>query len=534
MVQTDFENQLSEIEHDANMTSKNLEMAQTKGYLDSATFYEQLVSNQADQVNRLNMELTELNQKFKEAMDSGEIEENSEAWHTMTQSIHEVEEAIADANIQLVQYQRTIRQLDWSYFDYAQERFSQMTAEAQFFVDLMSNHELFQDNGQFNNLGEATAGMHAVNYDIYMAQADEYAKQIQKIQRDLESDPYDTELISRREQLLELQRQSILSAEGEKNAVKDLVQNGINLELQALKDLIDAYNDSLDSAKDLYTYQKEITEKTADIASIQKQLSAYQNDASEETRARVQKLTQNLEKAQTELRETEWDRSISDQKKLLDDMYDEYEDYLNQRLDNIDLLMQEMITGTNTNMDSIRNTLIDVGEEVGYTMTDQMTQALSADLNYYEHMSGEINSVQVVLSNIYDMVAAMARASGAVKAYATGGLVDYTGLAAVHGSKGKPELMLNASDTANFLEAAKMMREMAGSSISIPSTSGFGNGGGMTIGQLQVNIPIDRVLDYNDLISQLRDDPKFERLVNAMTLDRAVGKSAFGKNKIVF
>lgn len=250
MVQTDFENQLAQIEHDANMTSKNLEMAQTRGYLDSATFYEQLVSNQADQVNRLNMELTELNQKFKEAMDSGEIEENSEAWYTMKQSINEVEEAIADANIQLVQYQRTIRQLDWSYFDYAQERFSQMTAEAQFFVDLMSNHELFQDNGQFNNLGEATAGMHAVNYDVYMAQADEYAKQIQKIQKDLESDPYDTELIERREQLLELQRQSILSAEGEKNAVKDLVQNGINLELQALKDLVDAYNDSLDSAKD--------------------------------------------------------------------------------------------------------------------------------------------------------------------------------------------------------------------------------------------------------------------------------------------
>ena len=534
MVQTDFENQLAQIEHDATMTSKNLEMAQTKGYLDSATFYEQLASNQSKQVATLNTELEDLNKKFKEAMDSGEIAENSDAWYQMKQSINEVEEAIADANIQLVQYQRTIRQLDWSYFDYAQERFSQMTQEAEFFTNLMSNHKLFQDNGQFNELGEATAGMHAVNYDVYMAQADEYAKEIQKIQRDLESDPYDTELISRREQLLQLQRQSILSAEGEKNAIKDLVQEGINLELKALKDLIDAYNDSLDSAKDLYDYQKNITEKTANIATIQKQLSAYQNDTSEETRARVQKLTQNLENAQTELRETEWERSISDQKKLLDEMYDEYEEYLNQRLDNIDLLMQEMIAGTNNNMDSIRNTLIEVGDEVGYTMSDQMMQAMSADLNYYEHMSGEINSVQVVLGNIYDMVAAMARASGAVKAYATGGLVDYTGLAAVHGTRGKPELMLNASDTANFLEAAKMMRQMAGSTITPFVTQNGWSGGGLTIGQLQVNIPIDRVLDYNDLISQLRDDPKFERLVNAMTLDRAVGKSAFGKNKIVF
>ena len=534
MVQTDFENQLAQIEHDANMTSKNLEMAQTRGYLDNASFYQQLADNQISQIAKMKTELDGLNQKMKEAMASGEIAEGSEAWYQMKQSINEVKEAIADANIQLVEYQRTIRKLSWDYFDYAQERFSQMTAEAQFFVDLMSNHDLFQENGQFNQLGEATASMHAVNYDAYMAQADAYAQEILKIQKDLESDPYDTELISRREQLLQLQRQSILSAEGEKNAVKDLVQNGINIELEALKDLIDAYNDSLDSAKDLYEYQKSITEKTADIASMQKQLSAYQNDTSEETRARVQKLTQNLEKAQTDLREAEWDRSISDQKKLLDEVYDEYEEYLNQRLDNIDLLMQEMINSTNMNMDSIRNTLTEVGNEVGYSMTDQLAQAMSADLTYYDHMSTEISSVQTVLNNIYSMVAAMARASGAVKAYATGGLVDYTGLAAVHGSKGKPELMLNASDTANFLEAAKMMREMAGTTLSLSTAPGFGSGGGMTIGQLQVNIPIDRVLDYNDLITQLRDDPKFERLVNAMTLDRAVGKSAFGKNRIVF
>ena len=533
-VQTDFENQLSQIEHAANMASKNMEMAQTRGYLDSANFYQQLADSQLATITGLREELEALNQKFSEAMDSGEIEEGSEAWHQMKQSINEVEEAIADANIQLTEYQRTIRQLDWTYFDYAQERFSQMTEEAQFFVDLMSNHDLFQENGQFNNLGEATAGMHAVNYDAYMAQADAYAQQIKKIQKDLESDPYDTELIARREQLLQLQRQSILSAEGEKNAVKDLVQNGINKELQALKELIDAYNESLESAKELYDYQKNITEKTADIASIQKQLSAYTNDTSEETRARVQKLNQNLQKAQDELRETEWEHSISDQKKMLDEVYDEYQEYLNNRLDNIDLLMQEMINGTNMNMDNIRTTLMDVGAEVGYTMTDQMTQAMSADLSYYEYMSGEINSVEAVLNSIYDMVSAMARASGAVKAYATGGLVDYTGLAAVHGSKARPELMLNANDTENFLEAAKLMRDvLSGSGFSgLPAANG--SGGGFNIGQFMVNIPIERVQDYNDFVRQLQGDPKFERLINAMTLDRTLGKSALGKNRILF
>ena len=516
------------------MTSKNLEMAQARGYLDNAGFYQQLADKQLEQINRLQMELGELNNAFEKAMASGEIEENSEAWYEMKASINEVEEAIADANIQLVEYQRTIRQLDWTYFDYAHERLAQLNEEANFFIDLMSHHDLFQDNGQFNELGEATAGLHAVNYDMYMVQAEEYAKEIEKINHDLVNDPYDTELIERREQLLSLQRQSIQSAESEKEAVKSLVQEGINKELEALKDLVDSYKKSLDSAKDLYEYQKKISEKTADLASLQKQLSAYQNDTSEETRAKVQKLQSDLKKGETELREAEWEQSISDQKKLLDDMMDEYEDYLNTRLDNIDLLMHEMITGTNENMGSIQNTLTEVGAEVGYTMTEQLSQALSENLSYYDHMFESMNSVHLVLTNIYDMVAAMARASGAVKAYATGGLVDYTGLAAVHGTKARPELMLNANDTENFLEAAKLMRDaFSGSGFSgLPVANG--SGGGFSIGQFMVNIPIERVQDYNDFVRQLQSDPKFDKLINAMTLDRTLGKSALGKNRILF
>ena len=133
------------------------------------------------------------------------------------------------------------------------------------------------------------------------------------------------------------------------------------------------------------------------------------------------------------------------------------------------------------------------------------------------------------------MVEAMARASGAVKAYATGGLVDYTGLAAVHGSKGRPELMLNASDTEKFLAAAQLMRDAQMSQYSSARLSGMDVvNGGVNIGQISMGIQIDHVQDYNDLITQMRNDPKFERLVSAMTLDRAVGKSSFGKNRIVF
>ena len=59
-----------------------------------------------------------------------------------------------------------------------------------------------------------------------------------------------TELIERREELLGLQQDSILAAEDEKQAIVALVEEGINLELQAMQDLIDKYTESLDTAKD--------------------------------------------------------------------------------------------------------------------------------------------------------------------------------------------------------------------------------------------------------------------------------------------
>ena len=46
-----------------------------------------------------------------------------------------------------------------------------------------------------------------------------------------------------------------------------------------------------------------------------------------------------------------------------------------------------------------------------------------------------------------------------------------------------------------------------------------------------VNIPIERVMDYKDFVNQLRDDRKFEKMIQSMTIDRALGKSEFAKRK---
>ena len=152
----------------------------------------------------------------------------------------------------------------------------------------------------------------------------------------------------------------------------DLVKDGIEAQLDSLKDLMDAYTDSLDSAKDLYDYQKKVKEQSDEIASLQKQLSAYAGDNSEETKATIQKIQVDLSKAMEELQETEYEQYISDQKKLLDELYTEYETILNARLDDVDALISDMIDTINANSSSIGDTIQQECANVGYTLTESM------------------------------------------------------------------------------------------------------------------------------------------------------------------
>lgn len=375
-IQKDYDNQLELLEHTLNLFEADADLREAQGYLGDASIYKSLEKAESERISLLNKELAALEKTFAEAMSSNKIEKYSESWYSMQSAINSVKDEIDDANISLIEYGKTAREIAWEAFDYSRERISQLTSEADFLIDLMSADKLLNDNGSLTDIGNATVGLHANNFGVYMEQALKYAEEMQSIEKELSKNPYDTELIERREELLELQQESILAAENEKQAIADLVQEGIDLELESLQNLIDAYTDALDSAKSLYDYQMKIADHTSQISSLQKQLLAYENDDSEETQAKVQQLRVDLEKAQADLEETEYDQYIDDQKKLLDDLYSEYKIVLNERLDNIDTLISDMIESAQLNTKSIISTITQVGSEVGYSIT----QALSKDL----------------------------------------------------------------------------------------------------------------------------------------------------------
>lgn len=485
-----------------------------------------------DNLQLLEQELVDLTNAFNEAMASGEIEEGSEAWYDMQISINDVKEEIDDATLSLIEYNNAIREIEWERFDYVRDRISKLTEEADFLIDLMSNSKLQTDNGQLTDEGTATIGLHAMNYNVYMAQADEYAKEMARINQQLAEDPYNNDLLERREELLELQQESILSAEEEKQAIVDLVEEGIDLELEALEELIDKYSEALDSAKDLYDYQNKVADQASEISNLRKQLLAYSGDTSEEGKANVQRIQDELSQAEKDLEETEYEQYISDQKKLLDELYIEYETILNQRLDNIDVLFEEMIETTNANSAAISDTLREAGNNVGYTLTDGMktiwgesvtaidgivgkygddfgnklttvnetlkqiqtyTDKMNEKLDEEARIEAERKAAEEAAKKAAEEAAKKAQSSGGssgksssgsssgvgssssrAKKYASGGLADYTGLAILDGTPQKPELVLNQQDTKNFIQLKDTLRQLSSNGLDFANIQNYG------------------------------------------------------------
>lgn len=245
-----FDGYLGVIEHEKNMLDEFISQSEAKGYITSQKYYEALSKNTNDRIAELKKQRDEMTAEMNAAVDSGAIEKYSQSWYEMVNAIDDVTLEIESANTELLEFKKTMQELGFEVFELIQDRISGITEESDFLIDLMSNKKLYDDKGQLTDEGQASMGLHGVNYNTYMNQADQYAKKVAELNAQIAKDPYNQDLINKRDEYLEAQRESILNAEDEKDAIKSLVEDGINKELDALQELIDKRNEALDNAKD--------------------------------------------------------------------------------------------------------------------------------------------------------------------------------------------------------------------------------------------------------------------------------------------
>lgn len=395
-IQSQFEEVLGKVNSIKDLYSKDNDLLEEQGWFASTLLNNSVIEQEQKNLVKLEQERDALTKALNSAMESGKIEAESEDWYSMQSAIDDCSSSIYDAKKALVEYDNAIRQINWDAFDRTRDDVNNLIDETQFLVDLLKDEDITDDNGNMNENGKAAQALIAQKYQLYLNQAKAYKDEILKINEELANDPYDKELLDRKQELIKAQQEAINSSISEKDALKDLVQEGYDTFLDKLDEVIQKYKDLMNQQKDAYDYEKSIAEKTKALNALEKQYSAVQGDNSEEGKKNIQQLKDQINTAKDDLKDTEYEKLISDTQAILDNLADTTKTWLDERLDSFDITMQEIIDQSNENASNISQTITDTAENYGYKLSESMSNIWSTNAS---NITNGINSVLGDFSN---------------------------------------------------------------------------------------------------------------------------------------
>ncbi|TGY98053.1 hypothetical protein E5329_01185 [Petralouisia muris] len=399
-IDKDYGHKISVFEQRASRIDNSMDIAQAKGYQASKKYYERLTENEEKTNETLARKRKDLTDSLNQSVSTGAVTKFSDEWYEACGRIDDVTNAIEESAVSLAEFKKQMRQIDWDNFDYLESRIKNTVSETDFLIGELSRESLAnEDVGWMTGRGKAAAFLHAGNYENYRKQAEDYASEIRRINSELEKDPYNKELVDRKDELLQSYRECIQAAQEEKYAVIDLYTQGYEALSGKLKNLISDYEDLLDKEKDAFDYQKNIADKAKEIAGIRKRLEAYAGDMSEETRAKIQTLKVSLEEAEKDLQETQYDKYISDTKEMLSDLQDSFDEAIQLIVDSLAENFGKLTEDMEATAAETGKSIMSLMTGIGYAPTEEFGKLLEG--------TGIAASVNAVLTELKDFHAKM-------------------------------------------------------------------------------------------------------------------------------
>lgn len=373
-ISTNYDNNLSVYTQKAQEIEDFMDLNTSKGYKTSANYYNNSINNELNNYNKLIKKRHKLQSSLNESLKNGMIKMYDDNWWEMTNDINNVTNAIAQSKKQLVEYNNTLKEIDWNRFDDLQSAIKGFASENDFMIKELSRQDLADDDiGKLTKNGNAVMALHNSNYEVYTKLAQKYAAKIQEINKELKNDPGNTKLIEEKEKLVSAYQESISSAQDEKDAIIDLTKNGYTSLQNKIKDLIDDYTKLLDKQKNAYDYSNSINEKTEKIANLRKQLEAYSGDISEEGKAKIQSISISLKDAEKDLQSTQYDKYISDTK----DMLSELQDSLSDEIDKIIKSLKDNFNTIHIDVKDAARTITNEKKAIGYQSSSDFSKLTS-------------------------------------------------------------------------------------------------------------------------------------------------------------
>lgn len=324
----------------------------------------------------------------------------------MVNALSDVEGSILDAKKAIEEFDNELLQLHWDIFDRIQDQFSNLDSELSNLGGLFDDLKISDGNGNWTNEGIARLGLLTQQYELAQYQVKQYNEAIDKLNADYLAGKYSaTEYADKLAELTSAQWDAVNSSESIKDAIIELNETrineeieGIEKEISAYRDLIDAQIKALKASRDLHDYEESIAEKTKSVTDLERQIAAMQNDNTAATIAKKKLLEEQLAEARKNLENAEYDHSIQTQEDALNKQYEDYEAERNAEIEALKTSLEERETLIAQSFESVKANADIVGQEIALIATQHGVTVSDAIISSWQNGETSIASYGAVLS----------------------------------------------------------------------------------------------------------------------------------------
>lgn len=377
-IKTFYDNQVGLLDNDKQDIQNQIDLIEARGDIVSKGYYKKLTSEDNAIIAKREAELKDLKSQLS-TKDQG-----TDNWYELQNDIQSVENEINDHKKSVYENTKAIGELNDKMYEAIYAVSSNLNAELDTISSLKRGEVSDSDTGTLTDTGFLQLYAAGLSYSATKGTAAEANARLAEIIKANKSgkvlEGY-TSLQAQKDaeaQLAKDAQDQVTSVKSYGDKIIEIIKDAISSVADHLQEIIDARKEALNEEKDLRDYERSILEKTKNVSSLQKQFMAVSGDTSEEGRLRAAQLRKSLDEAQQDLQDTEYDRYISDQQEMLDNMMNQFQDLMEKLQKDEDALLREGIKAINDQKGVMQQIFNKTAEEYGYPTSTNLTELQTA------------------------------------------------------------------------------------------------------------------------------------------------------------
>lgn len=333
----------------------------------------------------------------------GTIGKNTDTWNKWQEEINKVKKSIVDCDSALADLKKSILEIRYSKFEQSLDNLDFTGDMASSVRDLMNKEGIYDDDVQLTSTGYAQLALMSTELTSAKQKTVNYQAAINALKKDLKNGNITQAQYN--EKLQEYQKgqmDAAKSAKSAKDAILDLVKNGIEKQTEAMEKLINKRKEELQKMKEADDYQKNMADRSKEINAIKAQIAALEGNDSKEAIAQKKNLNSQLQKLQDEYDEARKDHEydvISEGYDSQLEKFKENQETVTKELESSTEAQQkaisEVLEATKNQQAAVYEELKAIAGDYQMSLTDSLTKPWAdaqAALKQFQDSMGKLNA----------------------------------------------------------------------------------------------------------------------------------------------